>query len=187
MCAFALYYKQRRDSDGNQSYHPRTSPMSCSSRAAQYRRLSTTPAFWLTPPAKRSAQGGRNGLHAVRLPAPVPAGKRSGPGGRPNKCAGRGGSPAWRQAGDRHDDHLLFKQFPLFFHDAGPLPVRDPPPALLHDPSTRISPEGAAPARLPSAFDPERTAGIICFEEFDYEYAQMLCEQGIPILFADSR
>ena len=23
MCAFALYYKQRRDSDGNQSYHPR--------------------------------------------------------------------------------------------------------------------------------------------------------------------
>ena len=30
---------------------------------------------------------------------PVPAGKRSGPGGRPNKCAGRGGSPAWAASG----------------------------------------------------------------------------------------
>ena len=50
----------------------------------------------------------------------------------------------------------------------------------------RISPEELRQRRLPSAFDPERTAGIICFEVFDYEYAQMLCEQGIPILFADS-
>lgn len=50
----------------------------------------------------------------------------------------------------------------------------------------RISPEELRQRRLPSAFDPERTAGIICFEVFDYEYAQMLCEQGIPLLFVDS-
>ena len=50
----------------------------------------------------------------------------------------------------------------------------------------RISPEELHQRRLPSAFDPERTAGIICFEVFDYEYAQMLCEQGIPLLFVDS-
>ena len=67
----------------------------------------------------------------------------------------------------------------------GPLPVRDPPPALLHDHLPHL-PEELRQRRLPSAFDPERTAGIICFEVFDYEYAQMLCEQGIPILFADS-
>ena len=42
----------------------------------------------------------------------------------------------------------------------------------------RISPEELRQRRLPSAFDPERTAGIICFEVFDYEYAQMLCEQA---------
>ena len=31
----------------------------------------------------------------------------------------------------------------------------------------RISPEELRQRRLPSAFDPERTAGIICFEVFD--------------------
>ena len=50
----------------------------------------------------------------------------------------------------------------------------------------RISPEELRQRRLPSAFDPERTAGIICFEVFDYEYAQKLCEQGIPLLLWDS-
>ena len=50
----------------------------------------------------------------------------------------------------------------------------------------RISPEELQARRLPASFDPARTAGIICFEVFDYDYAQMLCGQGIPILFVDT-
>ena len=50
----------------------------------------------------------------------------------------------------------------------------------------RISPSELAARRMPASFDPERVAGIICFEVFDYAYAQMLCEQGIPLLFVDS-
>ncbi len=50
----------------------------------------------------------------------------------------------------------------------------------------RISPEELKERRLPASFDPERIAGIICFEVFDYEYARMLCGQGIPLLFVDS-
>ena len=29
-------------------------------------------------------------------------------------------------------------------------------------------------------------AGINCFEVFDYDYAQMLCTLGIPLLFVDT-
>lgn len=39
--------------------------------------------------------------------------------------------------------------------------------------------------RLPATLHPERTAGIICFELFDYDYASMLCSLDIPVLFAD--
>lgn len=50
----------------------------------------------------------------------------------------------------------------------------------------RISPAELKACILPSSFDKERTAGIICFEVFDYDYAQMLCGQGIPLLFVDT-
>ena len=50
----------------------------------------------------------------------------------------------------------------------------------------RISPAELKACTLPASFDKERTAGIICFEVFDHEYAQMLCSQGIPLLFVDT-
>ena len=39
---------------------------------------------------------------------------------------------------------------------------------------------------LPTSFDKERTAGIICFEMFDNDYSKMICDLGIPTLFVDS-
>ena len=50
----------------------------------------------------------------------------------------------------------------------------------------RISPAELKSCTLPASFDKDRTAGIICFEVFDYDYAQMLCSQGIPLLFVDT-
>ncbi len=38
---------------------------------------------------------------------------------------------------------------------------------------------------LPVTFSEERTAGIICVEVFHYDYAKMLCDLNIPILFVD--
>ena len=35
----------------------------------------------------------------------------------------------------------------------------------------RISPSELAARRMPASFDPERVAGIICFEVFDYAYS----------------
>ena len=40
--------------------------------------------------------------------------------------------------------------------------------------------------KLPSSLNIQRTAGIICFEVFDYDYAQMLCDLDLPLLFVDS-
>lgn len=40
--------------------------------------------------------------------------------------------------------------------------------------------------KLPDSFDPEKTSGIICFEMFDPDYCQMLCDLHIPILFVDA-
>ena len=40
--------------------------------------------------------------------------------------------------------------------------------------------------KLPSSLNIQRTAGIICFEVFDYDYAQMLCDLDVPLLFVDS-
>lgn len=40
--------------------------------------------------------------------------------------------------------------------------------------------------KLPASFSRERTAGILCIEMFHYEYDQMLCSLGLPILFVDA-
>ena len=50
----------------------------------------------------------------------------------------------------------------------------------------RISPIELKEKKLPSSLNIERTAGIICIEVFDYDYAQMLCDLDIPLLFVDT-
>lgn len=50
----------------------------------------------------------------------------------------------------------------------------------------RISPIELKEKKLPSSLDIQRTAGIICFEVFDYDYAQMLCDLDVPLLFVDT-
>lgn len=50
----------------------------------------------------------------------------------------------------------------------------------------RILTEELDNMKLPASFFPERTAGIICVEMFNYKYDQMLCGLGLPILFVDS-
>ena len=50
----------------------------------------------------------------------------------------------------------------------------------------RISPMELKEKKLPSSLDIQRTAGIICFEVFDYDYAQMLCDLDVPLLFVDT-
>lgn len=49
----------------------------------------------------------------------------------------------------------------------------------------RISPENIRDRTLPITFSPERTAGIICFEMFDWDYDLMVCNLDIPVLFVD--
>ena len=50
----------------------------------------------------------------------------------------------------------------------------------------RISPIELKEKKLPSSLNTQRTAGIICFEVFDYDYAQMLCDLDVPLLFVDT-
>ena len=50
----------------------------------------------------------------------------------------------------------------------------------------RISPIELKEKKLPSSLNIQRTAGIICFEVFGYDYAQMLCDLDLPLLFVDS-
>lgn len=50
----------------------------------------------------------------------------------------------------------------------------------------RISPIELKEKKLPSSLDIQHTAGIICFEVFDYDYAQMLCDLDVPLLFVDT-
>lgn len=50
----------------------------------------------------------------------------------------------------------------------------------------RISPIELKEKKLPSSLDIQRTAGIICFEVFDYDYAQMLCDLDVPLLSVDT-
>ncbi|MGL5258560.1 MAG: LacI family DNA-binding transcriptional regulator [Lachnospiraceae bacterium] len=39
---------------------------------------------------------------------------------------------------------------------------------------------------LPNSFNKERTVGIMCFEMFNYAYAQMVCSLDLPVLLVDS-
>ena len=50
----------------------------------------------------------------------------------------------------------------------------------------RILPEEVQALMLPNSFNRKRTAGIICFEIFDYRYSQMICALEIPVLFVDT-
>ena len=50
----------------------------------------------------------------------------------------------------------------------------------------RISPIELKEKRLPSSLNIQCTAGIICIEVFDYDYAQMLCDLDVPLLFVDT-
>ena len=50
----------------------------------------------------------------------------------------------------------------------------------------RISPIELKEKKLPFSLNIQRTAGIICFEVFDYDYAQMLCDLDVPLLFVDT-
>ena len=50
----------------------------------------------------------------------------------------------------------------------------------------RILAEEQDRLKLPASFSPERTAGILCIEMFHYEYDQMLCSLGLPVLFVDA-
>ena len=49
----------------------------------------------------------------------------------------------------------------------------------------RISPEELKACRLPAAFPPEKTDGIMCIEVFDFAYSTFLTTLGIPLLFID--
>ena len=51
----------------------------------------------------------------------------------------------------------------------------------------RISPIELKEKKLPPSLNIQRTAGIICFEVFDYDYAQMLCDLDVPLLFVCHR
>lgn len=50
----------------------------------------------------------------------------------------------------------------------------------------RIRSEEVENKLLPNSFNKENTVGILCIELFDYDYAKMVCDLGIPVLFADS-
>lgn len=50
----------------------------------------------------------------------------------------------------------------------------------------RLTAEEMRSFRLPPTFNQERTSGIVCVEVFSYEYARMLCDLDIPILFVDA-
>lgn len=50
----------------------------------------------------------------------------------------------------------------------------------------RVHREDVKALRLPSHYNKEKTAGIICVEMFDRRYSNMLCSLGTPILFVDS-
>lgn len=50
----------------------------------------------------------------------------------------------------------------------------------------RISPMELKEKKLPSSLNIQCTAGIICIEVFDYDYAQMLCDLDVPLLFVDT-
>lgn len=50
----------------------------------------------------------------------------------------------------------------------------------------RLTSEEIRSFRLPPTFNRERTSGIMCVEVFNYDYARMLCDLQLPILFVDA-
>lgn len=49
----------------------------------------------------------------------------------------------------------------------------------------RITKKDLADRTLPITFQPQQTSAVICIEMFDYEYGEMLCGLGLPVLFVD--
>ena len=49
----------------------------------------------------------------------------------------------------------------------------------------RVTPEDLKAGTLPITFSAERTRAILCIEMFDYDYDEMLCSLGLPVLFVD--
>lgn len=48
-----------------------------------------------------------------------------------------------------------------------------------------VSVEELRERRLPFAFQPEQVSAVVCIEMFDWDYDNMLCGLGLPILFVD--
>ena len=48
-----------------------------------------------------------------------------------------------------------------------------------------VSAEELREGRLPFAFQPEQVSAVVCIEMFDWDYDNMLCGLGLPILFVD--
>lgn len=49
----------------------------------------------------------------------------------------------------------------------------------------RVTDEEQANYQLPTSFHKDNICGIICIETFDYDYAKMICNLDIPVLFVD--
>ena len=49
----------------------------------------------------------------------------------------------------------------------------------------RVSRENLENKSLPITFSPTRTRAILCIEMFDYDYDEMICSLGLPVLFVD--
>ena len=49
----------------------------------------------------------------------------------------------------------------------------------------RVMPENLQNGTLPITFVPERTSAILCIEMFDFDYDEMICALGLPVLFVD--
>ena len=155
------------------------------SRSTVSKAINNTGVLGRRHPRKDPAQGGRDGLQAVRLPALFQPESAAAPADAPTNAP----AEAEAQPGGKREIAMMTTCFLSNSHFSSMMLDRFQSEIHhLHYCMTiyRISPEELHQRRLPSAFDPERTAGIICFEVFDYEYAQMLCEQGIPLLFVDS-
>ena len=49
----------------------------------------------------------------------------------------------------------------------------------------RVTEDNLRQMTLPPTFQKERVSGIICIEMFCFDYDEMICELGIPVLFVD--
>ena len=49
----------------------------------------------------------------------------------------------------------------------------------------RISEDNISNLTLPITFQKNRASAIVCFEMFDWDYDEMICELGLPVLFVD--